>query len=409
MVPVALLAVMTAVHAEDIDGVQPAALDQPRINLVVRRTNHGPLLTAKAENTAVANVEAFLDTGASGVLLSDHTATQLGVRRETVAGGTQARFEDVGVGGDSSFAVSEPLFVSLASSNADTEDAPTHNGDNIYTHTVGPLRAQVGPLGGGIMDSLVKELTGDLDVAGMPAMQGMVVVMDPGKLNKIEDKITTTLITGHAPNTKRHIRLSYASFEPFTKTLPAGAAGPLMAANPFIGPNPIRRAGDKTPAIYAFANGKFTAGSWLLDTGAATSMISLKQAAAIGVTYAPGTFDSSAPELLGVAKDRQFTMTIGGIGGSKKSAGFYLDGLRLFTTEGQPLTFLHAPVLVADITVKNTLTKQEMTLDGVFGMNYLVASAKLDADNPVPDIGAITPGAFSLIVFDQPHGLLGLN
>src|SRR5436305_15349357 len=88
--------------AEDIDGVQPAALDQPRINVVVRRAPRGPALSAKMLGEEVFNVEAFLDTGASGVLISSGTAEHLGVKREATPTG-EVRFEDVGVGGGSKF------------------------------------------------------------------------------------------------------------------------------------------------------------------------------------------------------------------------------------------------------------------------------------------------------------------
>src|ERR1700683_3598628 len=89
------------IHAEDIEGVQPAALDQPRINLVVRRAAAGPVLMADGQSAF--NVEAFLDTGASGIMFSSHTAQQLGIKREMAAApggkGAEVRFEDVGVGG----------------------------------------------------------------------------------------------------------------------------------------------------------------------------------------------------------------------------------------------------------------------------------------------------------------------
>lgn len=128
--------------AEDIEGVQPAALDQPRINLVVRRQAGGPVLMADGQTAF--NVEAFLDTGASGIMLSPHTAQQLGIHRETatVPGGKggEVRFEDVGVGGGDQFAVSEPLVLSLASYSPSTN---TDNADAIagtYTLNVGPFR-----------------------------------------------------------------------------------------------------------------------------------------------------------------------------------------------------------------------------------------------------------------------------
>ncbi len=386
-----------AARAEDFDGVQPAALDQPRVNLVVRRGPRGRPLMADG---AVGNVEAFLDTGASGVLLSEHTAAALGVTREGT-GPAEARFHDVGVGGGDAFAVSEPVCISMAATDGDD-----------YRQSFGPVRAQVGPLGGGLMDLLARQLIGDLDVAGMPAMAGRVVVMDARDVNKVAGKIRATVCDPRRdaiPRTCRHVRLSYATFDRFTTTTPPTAVPPALAANPFIGPNPLKpAAADRTPPIVAAINGRRSTGSWLLDTGAATSMISRHQAEALGVTYAAGTVNSDDPQLIGVPAARQFTMTVGGIGGTKKAVGFYLDRLTLTTTEGRPITYLHAPVLVTDITVHDDRAGTTITLDGVFGMNFLVASAKL-TEGSLPDIEHITAGPFRWIVFDQPRGLLGLD
>ena len=415
LVFLALSLLSLVARAEDIDGVQCAALDQPRVNMVLRRAAHGPMLAGKTLGEEAFNVEAFLDTGASGVLISTNSAQTLGVKREQALNAPEheARFEDVGVGGGSQFAVSEPLFVSLAPSTADVENKAAVDG--IYSLTCGPFRAQVGPLDSG-MDMLTAMALGDMDIAGTPVMAGKVVVMDTRDVNKFADKIRTTVYDARdrgamaaVPRTKRHVQLSYALFKRFTKTTPANVEGPAMGANPFIGPNPLQPSGDPTPPVTARYHDHASAGSWLLDTGAVASMISRKQAAAVGVKYVANTEGTDNPVLAGVPKEQQFTLSVGGIGGSKKAAGFYLDQLSLRTREGQPLNFLHAPVLVTDITVKDQATGQTLTLDGVFGMNFLVASANVQQAGLMPDIGKLTPGAFRWIVFDQPAGVLGLE
>jgi hypothetical protein len=162
------------------------------------------------------------------------------------------------------------------------------------------------------------------------------------------------------------------------------------------------------PPIVASHHAKSIAGSWLLDTGAAVSMISRKQAAALGVTYIADTDGTNHPKLAGTPENRQFVMTVGGIGGSKKSAGFFLDKLSVPTMEGKPIVFDHAPVLVADITVKDS-ADHTFTLDGVLGMNYWVASAMVDESNLLPDIDKLTPGAFRWVVLNQPEGWLGVE
>src|SRR5687768_17833326 len=83
---------------EPIEGVQTASLDQPRIHLQLRRAARGNPL-GNDEGT----IEAFLDTGASGVLLSTEALDRLGVKREKAANGKDVVFEDVGVAGSEAF------------------------------------------------------------------------------------------------------------------------------------------------------------------------------------------------------------------------------------------------------------------------------------------------------------------
>ena len=100
--------------ATNIEGVQPASLDQPRVNVLLRREPKGKPLAAGAKDAKdaigrVFNVEAFLDTGASGFVLSANTAKALGIRHETIGrvqGADPVVFEDVGVGGTDEFHVS---------------------------------------------------------------------------------------------------------------------------------------------------------------------------------------------------------------------------------------------------------------------------------------------------------------
>jgi len=384
--------------ADDIDGVQPAAIDQPRVNLVVRREAGGPVLMGSGD---VFNVEAFLDTGASSIDLSANTAKMLGIGRET-AGNAEARFADVGVGGGSDFAVSEPIFLSIAPM---TPTVVTDQKDSIpftYNLAAGPFRTEIGPLsvGGDFLSALALE---DLDIVGMPVISGKIIVMDNRDVNAMSDKIRTYLYDAKAgaaigapiPKTSERVKLSFASFARFTRISPAGAAPPAIAANPMV-------------EVMVTHDGKSISGGWLLDTGAAASMISVKQAELLGVRYAPGTEGTNHPRLVGPGTQRQFVMTVGGIGGSKKSAGFFLDKLALPTVGGKPIVFDHAPVLVADITVKD-LQNRSLTLDGVFGMNFLVASAMVDESNLLPDVDHLTAGAFRWVVIDQPQGWLGVE
>ena len=129
----------------------------------------------------------------------------------------------------------------------------------------------------------------------------------------------------------------------------------------------------------------------------------MKQAQALGVRYS-----ADGRKLIGPPDNEQFTLTVGGIGGSKSAIGFYLDRLALPVQKGEePIIYGKAPVLVNDISVMDPMTQQTFTLDGVFGMNFLVASANVTG-GLLPDIGKLTEGPFTIIVIDHSRKFLGV-
>ena len=439
---VAVLSLAANAWAVDLISPQPAALDQPRVNALMRRTSTGSPLSVDLGFGPSFNVEAFYDTGASGILLSNNTADLLGIKRarQPEPSGPLVVFEDVGVAGSDKFNVSESLYFALAPYHPDTDVDNRNTYSTVYNQTFGPARMQIGPLTTGTPNPFLE----NLDVFGMPAMAGKVVVMDPKPLDTFADTMrtyvydpgegfhsTTAGSNPGIPTTNRHLQLSYANFDRFTKTTPPGGAVPTMRNNPFIGPNPVARLDpnppvDNTPPV-TISDGPFSiTGSYLLDTGAAASIISRSQAEGVHVRYKANTYGTSNPKLErydptkpndpGVDVENQFVLTVGGVGGTTTVAGFYLDSLLLRTQEGNVanvndpahLRIGQAPVLVADITVKDPITAQTLTLDGVLGMNMLVASAFVTEAFP-PSIGDLTPGSFDWLVFDEPAGVLGLD
>ncbi len=421
-----------SLFATDIVGVETAALDQPRINAYLSLTPGGPPLVADFGGGFTSfNIQAFFDTGASGVLLSSNTADFLNVARATFNGSTIV-FSDVGVGGSDNFNVSQPLYISLAPF---TPSAEVDNGSNLtaYSTTFANIRTQIGPVG-----VEPNPLIGDLDVFGVPLMQGKVVVMDPRPVNSFLDTMRTYVYNpgtsfnastaGSDPGipvlndaNSYHIRLSKADFSAFTTTTPSGASGPTLNNNPFIGSNPLNpnQPGDPPPVLLTLDTNSgtmTTTGNFLLDTGAAASMISKTKALDLGVTYQAGSEGTDNPILMldGAPIPNQFSLTIGGIGGSKKVAGFYLDSITLPTLEGisdnsKNLDFLGAPVLVTDITVKNPINNGTLTLDGIIGMNMFVASASIIEAEPFPIISGLTPSQFEWMVYDDPNSMLSLK
>jgi autotransporter-associated beta strand protein len=422
-----------SVWSADITGVLPAAMDQPMINFYVSTTANGaPLSNPDGDplwGLPYFNVTAYFDTGASGILLSYETADYLSVPK-SYSGAQLVVYEDVGVGGSEQFNVSGSVYIALAGNpGADLDNPATYQ--TSYNQKLGPVRTQIATAP---VDPF--SLLGPIDVVGVPAMAGKVVVMDPKPLDNIWsfDGIHTYVYNPGTPyhpatadtdpgipTTSHHIRLSYASFDSFTKVTPTGAAGPTLASNPFIGPNPVAKLyggpPDNTPGVTVAFDGLKATGSFLFDTGAAASMISTALAAELHIRYVGGSQVSGILELFDPTRPgwtapipNQFTMEVGGVGGIISAAGFYLDSMLLRTLEGNPLNdsdpnhivFHGVPVLVNDITVQDPVTLQTLTLDGIFGMNNLVASM-------TPDLSEMASGNFNWIVFDQPNGILGLD
>lgn len=413
--------------ATDILNVQSAALDQPRINAYIALNPGGAPQVDQLFGSGSFNIQAYYDTGASGVLLSNNTADALGIAHATY-NGTDVIYSDVGVAGSDNFYVSNGVSISLAKYHPDADVDNLSTYQSTYNQTFNNIRTQIGPAG-----VEPDPVIGDLDVFGMPLMTGKVVVMDPRPVNTLFDTMRTYVYNPGTPYNAsasssnpgipavdRHVKLSYVSFDRFTQTTPVGAAPPSLRTNPFIGPNPFVT-GDSTPKVTVAFGSNTTQGSFLLDTGAAASIIAKHVASALGVTY-QNNGDPENPVLLynGSPIADQFTLTIGGIGGSKKVAGFYLSSLLLKTEEGNAannndpnhLKFLDAPVLVSDISVANPNNSSDTyTLDGIFGMNFLVASARVEGTDAsgFPIISEISRGNFDWVNFDEPAGKLGLK
>jgi hypothetical protein len=303
------------------------------------------------------------------------------------------------------------------------------------------------------IERLVAQLNA-VDVIGMPAMKGKVVVIDTTPVKGTNDFLENILTLEEMPDiflhtyvynpgtpfnaatkdtnpgiptTSHHVKLSYASFDRFTRITPSGATGPTLSHNPFIGPDPIAAkfgggatSLDNVPGIKITRGTASSEGSWLLDTGAAASMISTAQAAKLHVFYKTGTFGTDTPVLVdenGNIVEDQFTLAISGIGGDGQImlAGFYLDSLILRTMEGSladddpnNFRFFGAPVLVNDISLKDPNTGETLTLDGIFGMNFLVPSTPVNMADPLMGLAPV-PGYFDWVTFDEPNGILGLN
>jgi hypothetical protein len=409
------LCVGSAAWATDITGVQYASFDMPQTTVLFRNSATGdPILYGNETDGYGYGVQGFLDTGTSAMLLIQEDAQALGFTPITY-NSQPVTFYDIGIGGSEDFSVSAPHYVSVA---------PFHTENDInlfgsippvsaYTQTFGPISTE-------IYNVPSDPDLGPFDIFGTPIMQNKVVVMDPRPANQLG--VTSTYIYDpgtqyHSstadtdpgiPNVDHHVQLTHASFARFTVVDPSGAPGPTLADNPFIGPNPVSKIDDtvppgSAPPVAISWGGKDTDGSFLFDSGAQESFISTELAGKLGVQYAANSYNSENPVLVddeGNPLPNQFSGALGGIGGQLNVAGFYLDSLILQTEEGDPIRYLGAPVLVADVSLLDGITGKTITLDGDFGLNFWL-----------PSFGDVTASAspFSWVTYDQPNGLLGFQ
>lgn len=460
----ALLPASHLLAVTPITNVKFAALDQPRINIGLLRnpTDEVPLGQDLGFGFVRQSFEAFLDTGASGLLISAETADGFGLQLSEF-NGVPVIFSDVGVGGTTDFRVSEPVTVAFRRYNQPIEWVflEPENFQSDFPGREPGVRLQVGPFP--IPDN---PLLADLNVFGMPIIRNRVIVMDGRPVNE-SDVITGT---GGVMNTYlydagtpfrpesldddpgivpvvKKVQMSKASFDRFTTLTPAGAQGPTLADNPFLGPSPTRAPGtvDNTPGVKVTLGDRSVTGSFLFDTGASVSFLSTRLAEQIGVRYVEGTldvdgvlpqievFDPANPSAPGFTVP-SFWLDIGGIGGTVRRAGIYFDSLLLTATDGipydatDPRNVLYArgddafpfeggaPLLIADITVVDGSLPEGhpdrvITLDGIFGMNYLVASIEVffPPAGGFPVFGDIGRSAYPFTVYDDTDATLGFS
>jgi hypothetical protein len=426
------LAILAPAFAEDvvITGVQAVAIEQPHAATLLRRPQgatpadqiipiHVPqedILTGEiVEQYAF---EAFLDTGTSGVLISQEFADLLGLQNAKAADGvTDVHFFDVTVNGFSEFGVSEPLYVSIGPFPLANE--PAYNDlpgiNSTFTAPV-PVRTQLAltPAGG-----LLPE---PRNVVGMPALAGKTMVVDATSYTHFVDTgdlfqdFPALETSVHAPNdpsipaTGLTVQLSYGNFEASTLIDPPGSVGPTLAHNPFIGRNPLAApdpANDPPPVVLTrdgagSGPALSVSGNYLLDTGAQFTFMSSEQALALHVgirenptTHAEELYDTDTNQLL----PGQFSIDAEGAGqGSVTLVGFNLESLVIPAEEGN-LVFTDVPIFILDLELEDALGNT-LLLDGDIGMNLFLPSFSLGLD--------ATAAGFDYLVFDEPNHELRL-
>jgi len=348
----------------EIEGTYEASIDLPRILFLLKHSPNEPPI--EVDGFFELNY-AYLDTGASGILLSRETAETMQITIDA-----NAQFVDTGIGGDEFFNVSEPLYIGTTDYYSDEAENP-----DIY-RLCPQWRFQVSR-------EYADELFGEpIDVLGMPVMAGYTIVLKPISDIDLEDirYFTGDIREPNDPNipaTDFQVALRLEKYINPSNPLNIPPL-PVLAYNPVIDNITIER------------DGVSSTGNWLFDTGGTVSVISVAQGMALGLVDANGEPITEA----------DFYIPIGGIGGSLELPGFILDRLSVPTLNGFNMVFIGARVCVHDIGVLDERSGEFIILDGVFGDNFICASM----DMATWDFSS-TP--FDNIVLDTRNALLGFD
>ncbi len=369
-----LIAVAGDVCAQEaavvVEGTLEAALGQPMVQ--VRLSDGRRVLTGRSTeleqllgeaDEVVRSFPAFLDTGAGSFVISRSTAERFGVEAAP-----DAVYIEVGLHGEVEMGVSRPYSVALAGSDG---------GGGRVEFTALEREARL-LLNRSAEAPMLQQLAGGVDVVGMPAIQRLVVEIVPTapkaqpEVEALHELLQPPLVLLHQGRPRiapGDLVVALESMD-FNRRRHPKNSGPLpaLASNPVVSGIAIDHAG------------RSVAGDWLLDTGAASSIISSAHAQRLGLLDETGK----------PAREPDFRLTVTGISGTpREHPGFVVDRVRVPADRSRTIEYRRVHVIVRDVLVRLD-DGRDVTLDGVFGMNLLLASAAGLHDG-VPDKVADAP------------------
>ncbi|MEY4489358.1 MAG: hypothetical protein RIQ79_1866 [Verrucomicrobiota bacterium] len=376
--------------------INVSASDYPRLYAVLTDPLAGGAIKTwfNPDSSAVEPVflKAFVDTGASGIAISQLHAS--GLYDVASLGFTPAAdyigaYTETGVAGTEAGDVSRSFGVSVLSGPVDlmdysvTSDYVPYGSFNLWVRRnvgageVFDLGSIFGDLGGDL-GGLGLVFTDPINLVGMPVIRqrrlllDATPIMDP--LNAESGLGTYLLAPGEAePSTQLTVSLVLHDF--LGTTPPAGEIFPSNYANPLVS------------GVSLTHTGGTVTGNWLLDTGAGSSFASFATAKACGLI--PANYATLADFMVtytGRAVD------IGGVGGALRVPILEVARLSVPTREGATLVWDHVDLLIADIA----------GLEGVFGLNLLLPSSTPDPANPLGSLD-FSPGIFRHVVIDTTN------
>ncbi|NCO42971.1 MAG: hypothetical protein COZ06_12025 [Armatimonadetes bacterium CG_4_10_14_3_um_filter_66_18] len=409
----------------EINGVQPYALDQPRVPALLTPASGGAPLWVYSElhEQRLFAFDCFLDTGASRMVMSrsDRDALKLRATGQSV--------EDFGIAGTEHFDVSIPYRMYVGNSAANPADVKQ------FTHGIqcvlqlrrsdqNPLTALpkslTGPLTSGLegtglsSQDLGDMLTEAVNIVGTPFLRNYVAILDPrpvvsalgavigmlgggggdaggdgfGGLDKLLGQLEKS---GSASASLGRMKVDLVpANRPYAATQ---IVVPLTMQNLEPKPVPVTKSDLPFVSNVVLSHGSRSARvSLLVDTGGGMSLLSSRVAQQLGV-------DLRRPQL---------TAFVQGVGkGGTELKGHWIGRATIPTTKGGPLVYNRLPFYIADIA----------GIDGTIGVNMLVPSVYMDMDmnkmmeNPMGMLTSMKNGPmpFSRIVIDLPRQQLGLD
>ncbi|MFI4860861.1 MAG: aspartyl protease family protein [Phycisphaerales bacterium JB063] len=307
------------------------AIDQPRITFGLSDESdpNNPLLIGPT----LQNL-ALLDTGANGILLGQLSFVDGEDYNQPLYNGVPAMYNEQGVAGFEQLDVYSPYALRLIDS-AGTEFIADDNviafgGDDI---NLGSFAA----------------------IVGMPAMVGRVVDIDLRPMLGLEFQGVnfhdTISQVGFESAASLNVELRMLAPEHTDTTLP-----PEM--RPTFAPLPLIDNIQLDHATGALGGGQnlSTSNTYLMDTGAQTTIISEAMAASLGLDLTQ--FVTSGGDVVDV-------LEVGGIGGTTIMPLVVVEELRLPTTDGVDLVYTNVLTGVLDI--------EGTPFDAVLGMNILTS------------------------------------
>jgi hypothetical protein len=319
-------AAAVAIPHLDFGVMDGLALDQPRVYFSLEDPANLGVIVGPDElfNTAA------LDTGADSVLLASYAYLDLDTLEvapdryelERRGDGSVVQYEQVGVAGSELFDLTIPYNLAYAGPPGGA------------TTQLNAVRVTGSP------DSELSDLAG---IVGMPAMVDHVVTFDltpMSGLNLINVAFSQTrpAETGHS----YHIHLDRLPTEASGQIEPDDPL-PVLADLPLV-----------ANVVTGHAGGAVT-GSYLLDSGATTTLITSATALSLGID----------PET-----DAVDFLPVGGIGGETTLPVVYVDSITLPTAEGVDMVFRDIYAAVLDV--------EGLDVAGILGFNALT-TGYLDA------------------------------